>query len=424
MYLYEGSQESELQQYKISEKLWSSISAAFERAAKYIHAKGGYKAEYLTDKEVKPLIDKTYEAFSEAVDYGLRDNEIPTAMRMYLQDNVFVFSGFKAHTELRQASALLRDASGQIKPFNRFLSDIQKIDKTYNKTYLQAEYNFAVASSQAAARWQEIAADGDDFLLQYRTAKDERVREQHRILDGITLPPSDKFWDDFFPPNGWNCRCYAVQVNPKRYPESNSEEAIQRGRAATFQPNSKGQNKAQIFRFNPGKDKKIFPPKHPYYPKNCGDCQFRKFSANEDSTSCGVCRFIRRMQLERAKNSFTREFWGRHLTIENSRFFSNKFILTNTSIRNFRSHAERIEELEALIFATEHPEALEFARVEEIDREEHSDANADGKVNRNILNYTKYYINVNGQDYTLSFELHSKGFEQPYGVRRGRHLNR
>lgn len=52
------------------------------------------------DKEVKPLIDETYNAFTEAIDYGLKDNEIPTAMRMYLQDNVFVFSGFKAHTEL------------------------------------------------------------------------------------------------------------------------------------------------------------------------------------------------------------------------------------------------------------------------------------------------------------------------------------
>lgn len=190
--------------YKISDKTWHRISDAFNKAA-YIHRKGEYKAEYLTDDDVKPLIDETYNAFTEAIDYGLKDNEIPTAMRMYLQDNVFVFSGFKAHTELRQASALLRDASGQIKPFNRFLSDIQKIDKTYNKTYLQAEYNFAVALSQAAARWQEISEGGDDFLLQYRTAKDERVREQHRILDGITLPPSDKFWDEFFPPNGWNC---------------------------------------------------------------------------------------------------------------------------------------------------------------------------------------------------------------------------
>lgn len=159
----------------------------------------------------------------------------------------------------------MRDASGQIKPFNRFLSDIQKIDKTYNKTYLQAEYNFAVASSQAAARWQEITEGGDDFLLQYRTAKDERVREQHRILDGITLPPSDKFWDEFFPPNGWNCRCTAVQVNPRRYPESDPEEALQRGRSATYQPNANGQNKAAIFRFNAGKNKIIFSRKHPYF---------------------------------------------------------------------------------------------------------------------------------------------------------------
>ena len=249
----------------MTDKTWQRVSDAFYRASAYIHRKGGYKAEYLTDDEVKPLIDETYKAFSEAVDYGLKDNEIPRAMRMYLQDNVFVFSGFKTHTELRQASALLRDASGQIKPFNRFLTDIQKIDKDYNKTYLQAEYNFAVASSQAAARWQEFAADGDDFLLQYRTAKDEKVREQHRLLDGITLPPSDKFWDEYFVPLGWNCRCSVVQVNPKRYPKSNSEEAIQRGRAATYQPNAKGQNKAQIFRFNSGKQKVVFPPKHPYY---------------------------------------------------------------------------------------------------------------------------------------------------------------
>lgn len=56
-----------------------------------------------------------------------------------------------------------------------------------------------------------------------------------------------------------------MQVNPKRYPESNSEEAIQRGRAATFQPNAKGQNKAAIFRFNAGKNKIIFSRKHPYF---------------------------------------------------------------------------------------------------------------------------------------------------------------
>lgn len=124
------------------------------------------------------------------------------------------------------------------------------------------------------------------------------MREQHRILDGITLPPSDKFWDEFFPPNGWNCRCYAVQVSPKRYPESNSEEAIQRGRAATYQPNAKGQNKAQIFRFNPGKDKKIFPPKHPYYPKGCGNCNLKQFKAGKGKPECTVCRILETAEIQ------------------------------------------------------------------------------------------------------------------------------
>lgn len=115
------------------------------------------------------------------------------------------------------------------------------------------------------------------------------MREQHRILDGITLPPSDKFWDEFFPPNGWNCRCSVGQVSRKRYPESSPEEALQRGRAATFQPNAKGQNKAQIFRFNPGKDKKIFPPKHPYYPKNCGNCNLKQFKIGKGKPECALC---------------------------------------------------------------------------------------------------------------------------------------
>ena len=181
---------------------------------------------------------------------------------------------------------------------------------------------------QTAARWQAIAADGDDYLLQYRTAKDERVREQHRILDGITLPPSDKFWDEFFPPNGWNCRCTAVQVNPKRYPESNSEEAIQRGRAATFQPNSKGQNKARIFRFNPGKDKKIFPPKHPYYKVPDAATEIQKIAWKE-----------KRLRAER----FLRETKLGKVFYENPAFGKRKAEFTTTTIDEVVRFAKTFE---------------------------------------------------------------------------------
>ena len=116
-----------------------------------------------------------------------------------------------------------------------------------------------------AAKWKDFEKDGDRYNLQYRTANDNRVRPSHRVLHGITLPPSDAFWDEFFPPNGWRCRCTVVQVRKGKYPESDSATAIQQGREATSQPNRSGVNKAAIFRYNPGKHEVIFPPHHPYY---------------------------------------------------------------------------------------------------------------------------------------------------------------
>lgn len=251
--------------YSISKSLFEKIANAFKRAVQFIHRRGGYKAEYLAEEEVKPLIESTYEAFSEAVDFGIKDNVIPEAMKMYLKNNTFVFSGFKTHQQLDRVSRLLHDDDGHIKPFNRFLKDVQSIDKKYNRTYLNAEYNFAIRSAQAAGKWNNFLQDGDEFYLQYRTARDERVRDEHRILDRITLPVSSDFWNEYFPPNGWNCRCNVIQVNKDRYEQTNESEAIARGRSATYKPNADGVNKAAIFRFNPGKEQRIFPKKHPYY---------------------------------------------------------------------------------------------------------------------------------------------------------------
>ena len=227
----------------------------------------------LADPEVLPLITSTAQAFSQAVGQGIGKRPMPSAMRSMLEQNVFIFSGFKTHAELSAVSALLLDESGKKKPFERFARDVQAINENYNLNYLRAEYNFATQSARSAAMWAQYQADADQFYLQYRTAADERVRESHALLHGTTLPVDDPFWQKFFPPNGWNCRCTVVQVRKSKYPLSDSQKAIEQGEKATTAINKKGQNKLAIFRFNPGQDQKIFPPRHPYmkFPKEVKD---------------------------------------------------------------------------------------------------------------------------------------------------------
>lgn len=275
------------------------MSRAFDKVVEWLHKKKKFNAEMLSEKEPRSLIEETFNVLQKPLKDLSVKQEIPPELTAALDENVFVFSGFKTYHELKEASMLLKDDDGGFKPFDRFRRDVEAIDSTYNKNYLAAEYEFAVASSQMAVRWKDLEKDGDRYDLQYRTAGDDRVRPEHAALNGITLPPSDKFWDEYYPPNGWRCRCTAVQVRRGKYPESDSDEAVKAGEKATTQIGKDGTDKGRIFRFNPGKQEKIFPPKHPYLPKGCGNCEY-KLSYDSNNEKCQACRAIKKC-MERAQ---------------------------------------------------------------------------------------------------------------------------
>jgi hypothetical protein len=178
-----------------------------------------------------------------------------------LKQDVFIFSGLKTHAELLEASKLLLTDDGRIKPYAIFAKDIAPLKNNYNQNYLEAEYEFAITSSQMAGKWAGIS---QEYNLQYRTAADDRVRETHAVLHNITLPPDNEFWLNYYPPNGWRCRCNAIEVRKTKYTESDTATAIAAGEKATTQIDSSGKNKLAIFRFNPGAQKVVFPPEHPY----------------------------------------------------------------------------------------------------------------------------------------------------------------
>ena len=226
-----------------------------QKAFKLLHDNGGYKPTDL--EQYKEVVDELASVFKQALDKGITV-ELPEEMMTSLKRDVYLFSGMKTHAQLYEASRLLLDDDGQVKSFSRFLKDVKSLNKKYNEDYLEAEYIFAVTTSQQIANWAIIEAGGDRYDLQYRTAGDDRVRPQHLSLDQVTLPPSDKFWDEYYPPNGWRCRCRAIQVNKGKYELTERDLADKLGKA------SMSEKEQEIFRFNAYKQAVIFPPNHPY----------------------------------------------------------------------------------------------------------------------------------------------------------------
>lgn len=252
--LYEG----ETLQLAADEDAPSVDPSVFDAVADLIFKAGGFDINQVKDPAARKLMRETANAINSGVDAHL-PTDVPDTLRYALEENGFIFSGFKTFHAMREIGLSLVNDKGEIKQYADFQADVLKLNNKYNKNYLYAEYKHAIGTCQMAAKWHKIEADGDRYLLQYRTAQDERVREEHALMDGITLPPSDPFWDKYYPPNGWGCRCTAVQVRRGKYTESDPAKAMMIG------DNSTAALKQQIFRFNAGKTMQLFPPKHPYF---------------------------------------------------------------------------------------------------------------------------------------------------------------
>ncbi len=230
-----------------------------ETAFKTLHKRGKYKPEDLDQvPEYKNIVSETTNILNRA----FKDNDLSEEMLNSLQEDVFYFSSLKTHAQLFEASRQILTEDKKIKSFAQFNNDVKGIKESHRQ-YLEAEYEFAVGSVQMVDRWESFS-DGSRYYLQYRTAADNRVRDSHAALHNITLPKNHSFWDLYFAPNGWRCRCTVVQVLASSNKQSDGNKALKKGNEATTQIDKNGKNKLEIFRFNPAKKKVVFPPKHPY----------------------------------------------------------------------------------------------------------------------------------------------------------------
>lgn len=400
----------------------------FRRAYRRVFGRRGMSPEMLSEKPIAAAIGATASVLREAAAPALESAVVPPEMRRALSEDIFVFSGFKTYHNLKEASALLLDEDGKVKPFSRYLQDIRGIHERYNKSYLEAEYLFATQSARMADKWQEHARDEDRYNLQYRTAGDARVRQEHQALDLVTLPASDPFWAEYYPPNGWRCRCNVVRVRKGKYEESDSDRAVDAGRAAT-------EDKLRIFRFNPGREKVIFPKRHPYYGRQgYGHCLNPNLAADMGGNEvCKVLAEVMRAK-ENPRNMTLKEIdkeikaWAKTGggVRKSEHYKTGALKLTFDTIKRYLGHARNADEKWLLADIEENPQRLKFVRFDPLGdnkdmSSERDKKNVTKKAERHVTGYNVYDYEIRGKSYRIGFEVIRKGeelYEQPYYVKK------
>lgn len=212
-----------------------------------------------TEIDIDP---ETLEATSEQLKQAMREgyalswNDVTIdtpdyQMLSHLENNVYQFSAAKNYQQMRELTDALVDEQGNPRSFSDLQQVARHIDTQYNVDWLATERATAISSAMTARDWQGYQ-DTKTVMptLRYVTAGDKRVRHEHAALDGVQRPVDDPFWDTYYPPNGFCCRCTTTQTASKAITNTRDIDPIEI---------------PVMFKTNLAKTGLIFPKDHPYY---------------------------------------------------------------------------------------------------------------------------------------------------------------
>ena len=212
-------------------------------------------SEELYQETGKELEKGVYQGFGETLMQVKHTGDFETLKALH--DNVYIFSAAKTFQQTLDIRRVIFDENGYKRAFNDFKKDASKIFDIYNDVWLKTEYDTAITQAYATSQWQEIEKEKNILpYLTYQTSKDEATCPICAPFDGMTRHVNDPFWNYATPPLHYKCRCLLIQM-PDDTKMTNKIEL------------PKESIVPEMFRFNPGKDKYIFPATgeyaHPYF---------------------------------------------------------------------------------------------------------------------------------------------------------------
>ena len=185
---------------------WHMLGVKRARAAAGIRLAAGDSAARAYDEVISVLTDLT----------NLTEKEVE---KLYLDESFAALSGI-AETIQSELEATLGELISDGATTKTAINTLQEKYTLLgvgpqNPFLLETQYRTAIQTATSAGQFiinQDPDVDEIIWGYTYVTAGDDRVRPEHAELDGTTLPKDSPFWQVFWPPNGWNCRCQVITL--------------------------------------------------------------------------------------------------------------------------------------------------------------------------------------------------------------------
>lgn len=137
------------------------------------------------------VLEAIHGSLQEAIDQGIPFEQWQRQLRPRLQE-----LGWWGRTDM------MDPATGEMRPV-----------RLGSPRRLRTIYRANLRTARAAGQWERIQRTARALpYLVYLLGPSERHRPQHEAKEGLVLPVDDSFWHQWFPPNGWGCKCHVRQI--------------------------------------------------------------------------------------------------------------------------------------------------------------------------------------------------------------------